>query len=141
MIRFNRMVCVLLVCGCVGLVYAKAIKVVSLDAVGAGIAESPNADGMAILNYNVGQTRTEVQVALTDFVPDTEYTVDVLTIFGGPTFRITTNARGNGQGHAVAIQDITDSGTACADVTVYIDANNDFFPQDDEKRATGSNCG
>ena len=139
MFKFNRVVCGLLVCGCVGFAYAKAIKVVSLTPVGAGVTESPDADGMAILNYNVGQTRTEVQVTLTDFLPDTEYTVDVLTIFGGPTLRMTTNARGNAQGHGVALTDITDNGNETATVTVYIDANGDFFPQDDEKRAVGSN--
>ncbi len=139
MFRFNRVVCALLVCGCVGFAYAKAIKVVSLTPVGAGVTESPDADGMAILNYNVGQTRTEVQLTITDFLPNTEYTADVLAI-GGPSLRFTTNARGDGQGHSVAATDITDNGNACAYVTIYIDTNNNFFPEEEEKRAVGSNC-
>lgn len=140
MIRFNRVVCALVVCSLVAIAYGKAIKVTSLTAVGESTSECPNADGMAILNYNAGQARTEVQLAITDFLPNTEYTADVVTIHGGPSLRFTTNARGNGQGHAIASADITDDGTACAEVTVYIDANNDFFPQDGEKRAVGNSC-
>jgi hypothetical protein len=139
MFRFNRLVCALLVCSCVGFAYAKAIKVVALTPVGAGVTESPDADGMALLNYNPGQTRTEVQVSLTDFQANTEYTVDVLTVYGGPTLRMITNARGNAQGHAIAITDITDGGNATAEVTVYIDSNDDYFPTEEEKRAVGSN--
>ncbi len=133
---FKRSVSVLLVCLCVGVAYGKAIKVTDLIPQG---VENADADGMAILNYNAGQDRTEVQVALTGFTPNTVYTVDVAAV-GGKQLSVETNTAGNGQSHGSAAADMTEGGTACVDVTVYLDANGNNFPDDGEVRATGTNC-
>ncbi len=139
MFRFNRIVCVLFVCCIVGIAYGKAIKVTELVAVD---NENPTADGMVILNYNQGQARTEIQIAITDFEPDTDYKILVSTIFGGVIASVTTNPSGNAQAHRIAITDITDNGNACADVKVFFDTsgNGDYDVGIDELRAEGTNC-
>lgn len=139
MFKFNRLVCVLLVGSVVAVAYGKALKVTELVPAG---AENTTADGMAILNFNQGQSRTEVQVAITDFLADTEYMINVGTIYGTVSATVMTNASGNAHAHRIAASDITDGGSACADVTVFFDENGDnwYSEEIDELRATGTSC-
>lgn len=140
MLRFNRMVCLLLVCSLVGVAFAKAIKVTALVPEG---NENVDADGMVIINFQPGTPSNEVQVMLSDFTPDKEYLVLVGSLFGRTVLQVTTNGVGNGSGHkSSGGPDITDGGNACMDVIVFFDGDGDFFPDSDvdEIRATGSNC-
>lgn len=132
MFKFNRLVCVLLVGSVVAIAYGKAVKVTELTPLA---PESADADGMVILNYNVGQDRTEVQVAITGFEAYADYTV-LVKAMGEVTLPITTNGAGNGSGHKTGIGDMTsdDSGnTACVSVEVRkVGA--------DGLRASGTSC-
>jgi len=71
MFRFNRVVCALAVCVAVGAALGAAVKIKVLDT-SMGL-EGPDADGMIILNYNQGQDETIVQLAITNFTPNTNY--------------------------------------------------------------------
>ena len=139
MFRFNRLVCVLLVGSVAAVAYGKALKVTELVPVG---AENATADGMAILNYNAGQSRTEVQVAITDFLPDREYMINVGTVYGHVSATVMTNASGNAHAHRIAATDITDGASVCAYVNVFFDADGDSWYSEgiDELRASGTSC-
>ena len=57
---------------CVSLALGAAVKIRWFD----NIAEpNPDADGMAILNYKLGQNNTVAQIILSDLLPNTEYVV------------------------------------------------------------------
>lgn len=123
----------------VGFVYARAVKVTALTPTE---TENPDADGMVIVNYNVGLGVTEVQFAMTDFTPNTTYAVTVDGTGGGAGLAITTNPSGNGSGHSqVGGADLTDGGSGCIDVIVWIDDGDGIFRSElDDLRATGTNC-
>jgi hypothetical protein len=67
MLRFNKLVCAVVVCAFVGVAFGAAVKIKCFDY----LAE-PNldADGMAILNYVQGQGETILQLVVSDFEPD-----------------------------------------------------------------------
>ncbi len=137
MLKFNRVVCALVVLALVTVVYAKAVKVTALTPTA---TENATADGMVIVNYNAGLGVTEVQVALTDFNAGTTYAVLVEGSGAGAGLFITTNPSGNGSGHSRAATDITDGGAACIEVTVWIDDGDNVLTSADDVRATGSSC-
>ena len=145
MLRFNRLVCVLLVGSLVGIVYAKAVKIKAFTPIGLGEVDNPDGDGMAILNANANGT--QVQVALTDFVENEEYLVNLDSAAVGRTTIgvLSTNAVGNGTMHAhVGGADVC-SGGGPIDLTVFVDVDTDGVlddgPTDIEARAVGSvNC-
>lgn len=124
----------------VGFVYARAVKVTGLTPTA---TENADADGMVIVNYNVGLGVTEVQCLLTDFAANTTYAVTVGGSGGGAGLAITTNPSGNGSGHSqVGGVDLT-AGSGCIDVVVWIEVDGvgGFNPNNgDDLRATGTNC-
>ena len=104
MFKFNRIVWVLALGVVVSMAYGAALKIKDLVPVGLGAIESPDADGMAIMNYHPGHTDTEVQIAVTDLLPNTDYRVAVVPgILGG---YITTNVSGNGHYHGTISTDV-----------------------------------
>jgi len=119
----------------VAIAYGKAVKVTGITPTPES-PESADADGMAILNYHPGQDLTEVQVALTGFMPYTDYKV-LVSGAGVVNIIITTNAAGNGSGHNTGVGDMTrdDNGDPfCIVVEVTKDGETDL-------RADGSvNC-
>jgi len=134
MFRLNRLVWVVAVCMVVGAAYAAAVKVKGLTPVNDGVYESPDADGMAILNYHNGNNTTEITVAITDFVPDTDYHITVQPgIVDAP---VVTNASGNANVHLPVFFDV------CAifqDVCVFVwrDDDSSGIRSLDEHRAEG----
>jgi hypothetical protein len=103
MLKMNRIVAAVAVIVCVGVVYGAAVKIRSLPCTldGCLATENLNGDGFAIINANSAGS-TEIQVAITDFKPDTTYGVQVfdLAAFGCTLVdAITTNVNGNGSGH------------------------------------------
>lgn len=138
MFKFNRLVCVLLVCAVVAVAYGKAIKIKAISPVGLGVIENPDADGMAVLNYHQGNNSTESTVAITDFLPDTEYGITVVALGGGAT-TVTTNAAGNANWHAVFDRDICEFETEIC-VVVWLDDDEPADgrdPDGSEDRAEG----
>ncbi len=77
MFKFNRIVCVLLLCSAVGVAFGAATKIRAFIAM-PGV-ESGDADGMCIINYNSGQDATIVQIVITDFQPYTVYDLELST--------------------------------------------------------------
>ena len=104
MLRFNRLVLVLGICLCVGAALGAAIKIKGLTPVGLGVNENPEGDGMAILNYHQGNNQTEVTVAITDFIPETDYHITVFP--GTDDAPVTTNPAGNANTHQVVDYDV-----------------------------------
>ncbi|UCE60097.1 MAG: hypothetical protein JSU63_21965 [Phycisphaerales bacterium] len=99
MSRFNRIVCVVLVCTLAGFAYAKAVKSKELIAAGLGTDLNPDADGMIVMNYHDSSTPTiEVQVKATGLVPQKTYGVQVDPGFTDP-LAFTASASGNGSYH------------------------------------------
>ena len=97
MFRFNRLALMLGVCAWVGIALGAAIKIKSLTPIGEGVAESPDGDGMAIMNYHQGNNATEITVAITDFLPNTDYFVTVNP--GIIRASLPTNSSGNANTH------------------------------------------
>lgn len=75
MLRFNRLVCLLVVCSLVGVVYGAAR--ISSFSVFDG-RESADADGMAILNYASGNNTTLIQVILSGLTAGRSYDVGLI---------------------------------------------------------------
>lgn len=103
MLRFNRMICALLVCMCVGMVYAKATKIFTFTSVNAGITENHEGDGLVMLNVDA-QGKTHVQVSMSKFLPDTGYFVTVLPGVGRAA--VSSNPAGNFQWQGVIQFDV-----------------------------------
>ncbi|UCC29161.1 MAG: hypothetical protein JSU86_13275 [Phycisphaerales bacterium] len=142
MFRFNRLVCVLLVGTCVGVAFAAAVKIKAFTPEGVnGLAENPYCDGMAVLNHHPGNNATEVQVAVTDFLPDTVYGVMLEAGgfcggFSNPE-AFMTNANGNGHYHHSVPYDCSQAPV----ITIYRwdgDVNSIWDVSEDEIRAVGS---
>lgn len=142
MSRFNRLVCVLLVGSCVGVAFAAAVKIKAFTAEGVnGLAENPYCDGMAVLNHHAGNNSTEVQVAVTDFLPDTVYGVKLEADgfcggFSNPE-AFMSNANGNGHYHHSVPYDCTQAPV----ITIYRwdgDVNSIWDVSEEEIRAVGS---
>ena len=139
MFRFNRLLCGLVVCGTVAVAFGAAVKIKAFTPVGNGAIESPDGDGMAILNYHPGNDTTEIQFAITDFRPNTVYGVKLESDFGGFSApeAIATNVVGNGTYHHTIPFDRTGNPS----VTIYVwdgDTNTIFDVSADEIRATGN---
>ena len=120
MFKFNRLVCVLLVGTCVGVAFAAAVKIKAFTPAGPGLIDNPDCDGMAILNYHPGNNATELQVAVTDFLPDTLYGLKleaggICGGFSNPE-AFMTNVNGNGHYHHSAPYDCTEAPV----ITIYI---------------------
>ncbi|MEK6797348.1 MAG: hypothetical protein AABZ12_00115 [Planctomycetota bacterium] len=135
--KLRHVACVLALCGLASFAYAKAVKVFAVTPYA---PEKATADGMAIANYNAGLGVTEVQVAITDFTPGSQYIVVVSGIGTGAVATI-TNPSGNASGHTLAATDITGGGTVCMTMEVWLDANWNFeIDAGDTLRASGSSC-
>ena len=99
MLRFNRVVAVLLVCGMAGFTYAKADKSKEVFPAGAGEDLNPGVSGMAIANFHDSSTpATEVQLVVRGLEPNTTYGVIVVPGFNDME-AFTTNASGNASYH------------------------------------------
>ena len=89
---------------------------------------------MAIINFHQGNNQTEITIAVTDFVPNTDYYLGATPgLVGAP---VTTNNSGNANAHAFTTFDpclYTDQ----VDVTVWRDLNGDLIMQATEVRAEG----
>ena len=129
MFRFSRVVCAL-----VGASFGAAIKIKGLVLTDVGLAESPEGDGMAIMNYNQGNEQTEVTVAITDFLPDASYLISV--DFGVYAAPMTTNASGNANFHGTVGFDVCAFEPQVC-VYVWIDDNSNAVRDDLEIRASG----
>ena len=134
MFRFNRLVCVLAVCAVVGVAFGAAVKIKAITPVGEGVTENPNGDGMVIMNYHPGHNRTEITAAITDFLPDTDYKVDVIP---GVTFSVTTNPAGNANDHGALSFDICKYNEYGVTVVVWRDLDGNGFWEEGETRAEG----
>jgi hypothetical protein len=99
MFRFNRLVCVVLVCTLAGFAYSKAVKSRGLIAAGLGGVLTPDVDGMIIMNHHDSATpTTEVQIKVTGLEPQKTYGVQVFPGFADP-LAFTSSASGNGAYH------------------------------------------
>lgn len=91
-----RILGVLAVCALAGALYAKPLKVKALTPAGPGVAENPDADGMAMMHYKEGnEARTDIKVHIMGFLPNTVYGVQIDPGVSDPQ-AITTNPAGNG---------------------------------------------
>ena len=149
MFKFKSLVCALLVFGMTTYAFGEPCRIVVDDIQPVGDWQDDPSDddddeagGRAVLKWKPDKGFTKVRVSLEEFLPNTLYNVDVVTGFGGPTIFVNTDDDGDGIGKDKnTMFDLTlDGFFCCATVTVYIDANNDFFPQEDEIRAFGANC-
>ncbi len=121
MFKFNRLVCVLLACGLVGVVWGAVRKIPSF-VVEETLADcdtgnpiyldmDPNADGMAILNYASGADKTIVQVIVSDFTG--ALSIDRYIVRLSPdvgdlgTFLV--DSQGNGHFHGEISGNVSDS--------------------------------
>lgn len=95
MLKFNRVICLLLVCTCIGVVYAKATKIFIFVNVNAGVDDNPDGDGVVIIKYSEVLLGTTVQISMSGFVPDTEYFVAMVPGFS--SVAVSSNAAGNFQ--------------------------------------------
>lgn len=99
MFRFNRLVCVVVICALAGFAYSKAVKSKDLTAAGLGGDVNPDVDGMIIMNHHDSSTpTTEVQIKATGLAPQTMYGVQVHPGFTD-AFAFTTSTSGNGAYH------------------------------------------
>ncbi len=71
MLKVRRIACAVFLCTLVGVALGGAVKIRSFDVDYS--FEGLDADGMAILNYPLGQTETIVQIIISDFTPETLY--------------------------------------------------------------------
>ena len=130
MFKFNRLVCVLLVCSLAGLALAKAIKIKEITPY-AGTEEAlAGADGMAIFNYHDGQnnnSNTEVTVAITDFIPGETYGAFV-TPGGGVNVPEVANPAGNATFHGFYTFDLCLWNDVGITVVIWRDANENLLP-------------
>jgi len=101
MFRFNRLVCLVLVCALAGLAYSKAVKSRELTAAGLGGELNPDVDGKIIMAFHDSATpATEVQLNVKGLAPDVTYGVQVDPGFSDP-LAFTTNAQGIGTYHGI----------------------------------------
>ncbi|UCG33122.1 MAG: hypothetical protein JSU68_00535 [Phycisphaerales bacterium] len=99
MLRFNRIVCVVLVCALAAAAYPAAVKSREMIAAGLGEELTPDVDGMIIMNFHDSNTpATEVQIKVTGLEPGVTYGVQVDPGFTDP-LAFTTSASGNGSYH------------------------------------------
>ena len=99
MFRFNRLVCVVLVCTLAGFAYSKAVKSRGLTPAGLGSELNPDVDGMVIMNHHDSSTPTTgVQIKVTGLEPQTTYGVQVFPGFTD-ALAFTTSVSGNGSYH------------------------------------------
>jgi hypothetical protein len=130
MIRYNRLVCALVVGLCVGLVYGAAVKIKTLAPIGAGVTANPDGDGMAIVNAHADNAGISIttQVMVTDLTPNTTYGVRA-DYCGGLGFSsplaFTTNETGNGHFHFENAAGVCPVPEAPVEVVVYL-----FDPSD-----------
>lgn len=102
MVTFRRWLPLLVIGLLAGGLYAKNLKIKALIPAGLGVTENPDADGMAHINVRQSpELRSEVQVHVTDLLPNTTYGVQVdCSASSGPRSNfpqvITTNPAGNG---------------------------------------------
>ena len=104
MFRFNRVVCMLLVCSFVGIAYGAAVRITDFV-----ISEDgSNADAMAILTYAPGRDITNVQVIVSDFEPGRTYGMRlVCPDFPDCCGTVVTSSSGNGNGHMGLVGDVS----------------------------------
>ncbi len=71
----KRLAIAVVACACVAVAFGVARKIKSFTPTSFERILAPDADGMAILNYVVGQDKTSIQLILSDFSPNTGYDV------------------------------------------------------------------
>lgn len=127
MLKFNRIVCALIVCVCIGVVYGRAVKIFSFIATDAGVIDSPDVDGMAIFNAHTLEKAdgsreefTNVQVSFTDLRGNTDYILVVDPGFLGTP--VTTNPAGNVQIQGIINSDVFSNGNIVC-VSILRDIN------------------
>ncbi len=107
MLKFNRVICALLVCACVGVAFG-AVRITDFMI---SNEEGANPDAMAILAYASGRDITNVQIIVSDFTPNTLYDVDLVDSEGGRCFAnfgvLFTNTEGHGNAHLKLNGDVT----------------------------------
>ncbi len=100
MFRFNRAVCVVLVCAIAGVALGKAVRSKELIAAGAGADLNPDVSGMIVMNFHDSNTpSTEIVVKVDGLAPFTTYGVQVMPGFTNP-LAFTTGGAGSGAHHA-----------------------------------------
>ena len=134
MLKFNRVMCVLLVCVCVGVVYARTYMVLEIEPVGLGEIENDDGEGAAFLKFSRRDHGTHVWVRVYDFLPDTMYFVTV--VHGIVRASMPTDAEGDGRLHRLINFDVF-SLDPNPDVIIWRDDNGDFTRSTDEHRAIG----
>ena len=101
MLRFSRVVCVLLVCAIAGIAVGKALKIKLIAPLSGTLEYNTDADGMAIFNYHDGANNnsdTEATVAITDFIPGETYGAWVIP-GGDVNYPEVANPAGNANFH------------------------------------------
>lgn len=116
-------------------------KIRSFSAIGAGLVENADCDGMAMLKFDSRTQMTSVHVVLHGFLPNTVYGLKLDGDGGGfsDPIAVLTNNGGNGNYMLEMPQDRTSRPT----IVVYIwdgnlDVDSIYEVTDDEKRAIGS---
>lgn len=127
MLKFNRVVCALAVCACVGVAFG-AVRITNFD-----ISEpDPNADAMAILAYASGRDITNVQIMVSDFTPGAIYDVDLVDSAGERCFAsfeaFVANSEGHGNAHLQFVGDVT---------TCFVEIWRDLDKTNEDRRARG----
>ncbi len=142
MLRFSRLLSLVLVCSVAGVVQAKAVKIKVFAPVLTGETENPEIDGMVVVNHDSGQGTSSsgvshVNLTVTDLQPNTEYAVQLIGGHGGATQTLTTNAAGVGHAGTEFPGDLTtdfDGNPFNIHVYVFIDADGDHNVAPDEIR-------
>ena len=100
MFKFNRLLCVVLVCALAGFAYSKAVKSKELIAAGLGGDLNPDVSGMIIMNFHDSATpATEVVISVKGLAANTTYGVQIAPGETNP-LAFTTNEEGHGGYHA-----------------------------------------
>lgn len=125
MFRVNRWMGVVALCLMVGVAVA-AIKVRDILPVGVGLIESPEGDGFAIFSVHPDADNfptTQVQIALTDYLPNTPYFITVLP--GIPRAAVDTNAAGNGRFSGTIQFDVCNAPGTTGEISIILWTDDD----------------
>ncbi len=106
MLRYKRLLAVVLVCSVTGFAHGAAKNSKTLSAIGLGETLNPDASGMILLNYHGGSnSQTEVQLMAKGLEPGVTYGVQLWPGFTDP-IAFTANANGTGHYHGWASFDV-----------------------------------
>ena len=134
MLRFNRLVAVVLVGVFVAAAFAKAIKIREITPYAETEEAANGADGMAIFNYHDGQNNnssTEVTVAITDFIAGETYGAYVINA-GGVNLPEVANPAGNANFHGFYTFDLCNEwNVGGLTVIIWRDLDGNLLPAPD----------